>query len=404
MACSGVIAFRDLARCTLGRQTGNFRVIHPGLLCVGPGQSSSTRVPSERVPILAGQPAHCRGVGHGVGSPGAVVVRARPVSALCYEMARSLRMAPQTTLLAIGNFDGVHRGHQQILCAAAREARVRSLEPVVLSFFPHPATVLNKGDVPLLTDISRRCQLIKSIDSGLRFVVEPFTLQLAAYSPERFVRELLVGGLGARLVTVGHNFRFGRGRSGDLGTLQELGQQMGFEVAPHAIAGDNEGPFSSSRARQALAVGDLDAFQRVVGRPHALTGRVVVGDRRGRTLGAPTANLEDVAEALPARGVYAGLAARVEEQSEVILGPAAVNIGARPTFGAGSISTEAHIVGFTGDLYGQTLRLHLTTRLRPERRFSSVEELRQQIHRDIVRAAEVSDLEMLAVASAPCDC
>lgn len=329
--------------------------------------------------------------------------KSRAVSAPCYEMARSLRVVPGTTLVAIGNFDGVHRGHQKILCAAGHEAKRRGLTPVVLTFFPHPVAVVNNYEVPLLTDICRRAELIRGLDPELRVVVEEFTLALAESRPEAFVRELLVGCLGAKVVTVGQNFRFGRGRSGNLDTLRALGLELGFEATVHEIVGDSSGPYSSSRARAALGRGDLDAFQRVVGRPHALTGKVVQGDRRGRTLGAPTANLDGIAEALPAHGIYAGMAVRLDGSSVLPLGPTAVNVGTRPTFGTNQPNVEAHIIGFEGDLYGQTLRLHLTHRLRPEQRFSTVEDLRVQIHKDIALAAEVVDPSAVFDGMAPCN-
>jgi riboflavin kinase/FMN adenylyltransferase len=293
--------------------------------------------------------------------------------------------------VAIGNFDGVHRGHEHVLRAAAEEARQRGLRPVVLTFYPHPATVLRGRPVPLLTDIDRRCDLIASVDPELTVVVEPFTRQFAETPPEQFAQELLVAQLGARVVSVGHNFRFGSQRSGDLEALKALGQRLGFEATSQELVGDDAGPYSSTRARHALAEGDLESFRRVVGRPHALTGRVVPGDRRGRTLGVPTANLDAVPEAIPAHGVYAARVAALDDDGvEAPLAAAAVNIGVRPTIGTDTPSIEAHLIDFDGDLYGQNLRVHLEAHLRAERRFSSLQELKQQMRADIARAAELA--------------
>jgi riboflavin kinase / FMN adenylyltransferase len=305
--------------------------------------------------------------------------------------ARSAASSRAATLVAIGNFDGVHKGHQQVVRAACLEASRRGLRPTALTFDPHPASVLGGRTVPLLTTIARRAELMVGLCPELRVVVEPFTRELAAELPEQFVGELLVGALGARVVMVGRNFHFGRGRAGNFEVLGALGHQLGFEAIAFPLAGDEEGPYSSTRARRALAAGDLPGFLRVVGRPHALGGRIVPGDARGRTLGFPTANLDQVPEALPAHGVYAGSAKLVDELgAEVDLGAAAINVGVRPTFDGERPGVEVHVIGFRGDLYGKSLRVELWARLREERRFASQAELVRQIELDIEQTIDLA--------------
>jgi riboflavin kinase/FMN adenylyltransferase len=194
--------------------------------------------------------------------------------------------------------------------------------------------------------------------------------------------------LGARVVLVGENFRFGRGRGGDFATLRELGQARGFEARAEALHADAAGVISSTRIRELIAGGDVGAAETLLGRPHALTGAVQHGDQRARQLGVPSANLGDVSELLPARGVYAVLVDLLESEGFRQLGVGIANVGVRPTHGAGEVRAEAHVLGFSGDLYGQTLRLHLVERLRDERRFGSLEELREQLDRDKHEGAE----------------
>jgi riboflavin kinase / FMN adenylyltransferase len=296
--------------------------------------------------------------------------------------ARALGAPRASTLVAIGNFDGVHRGHWAVLAAAVARARAAGLAPLVLTFHPHPAEVLGRGRQPVLTPLDRKVELLCRTAPELRVVVEPFTRELAAMTPAQFARELLVDALVARVVIVGQNFRFGRGRSGDLAVLAELGAGLGFEAGAEKLEGDAAGAYSSSRARAAVRDGDLKEFHRIVGRPHALTGTVARGERRGRTIGFPTANLADIDEALPPFGVYACLVDRIRGNGapERLSGGVA-NIGERPTV-SGGFSVEAHLFDVDEDLYGSRLRLHLVERLRDEHRFGSLDELVAQIERD----------------------
>jgi riboflavin kinase/FMN adenylyltransferase len=304
--------------------------------------------------------------------------------------ARALAAPPRSTLVAIGNYDGVHLGHQAVLMDAAALAKRAGLRPVVLTFDPHPAVALGRGALPVLTALDRKVELIARIDPALHVVVEPFTQALSSKSPREFVEELLLAELGASVVAVGENFRFGHDRSGDFATLSELGRTLGFDARAHTLRGDGDGVYSSSRVRRALAEGDLAAVERVLGRPHSVSGTVVEGDRRGRTLGFPTANLAEVCEALPPNGVYACAVDALDAHSNAsALAPAVANLGIRPTV-SGGFSIEAHLLGFDGDLYGQRLRLHFLAQLRQERRFAGIEELKAQVERDCDRAREVT--------------
>ncbi len=291
------------------------------------------------------------------------------------------------SLVAIGNFDGVHRGHQAVIAQALQLAREASLAPRVLTFDPHPSQVLGRGALPALTTLERKVELLTRESASLSVVVEPFTLPLAQMDPEEFARQLLVAGLGAKMVIVGENFRFGRGRSGDFAELSRLGEQLGFRARAAELERDEQGPISSTRVRGALSRGALEEVEVLLGRPHSLTGLVVPGQGRGRTIGVPTANLSEMGEALPPHGVYAVLVDRkVEEEGGfVALSGGVANFGVRPTLGAGP-SFEAHLFDTSLDLYGQELRVHLLSRLREERKFSGVDELRAQIGRDIEAA------------------
>lgn len=295
----------------------------------------------------------------------------------------------RSNFVVIGNFDGVHLGHRAVLQGAVEEARSRGLCPVVLTFEPHPSAVLGRAPAPQLTTLPRKVELIRRTDPSLRVHAEPFTLELARSEPREFARALLVDRLHAASVLVGANFRFGHQRAGDLRTLQELGGQLRFDAHCRELVGDEHGVFSSSRVRAALAEGDLAGAQAVLGRPHALSGVVVHGDHRGRTIGFPTANLAEVQEALPPHGVYACLVDALQpDGSARVLARAVANIGVRPTFGAGP-SIEAHLLDFDGDLYGARLRVHLVARLRPEQRFAGLPELVAQIRADVSAAREL---------------
>jgi riboflavin kinase/FMN adenylyltransferase len=290
-------------------------------------------------------------------------------------------------VLVIGNFDGVHRGHQAVLREAVTQAKATGLGASVLSFDPHPGAVVGTGAPPLLTTLERRAELVGELGVD-RVYVRRFDAAFAAWQPERFARDLVSRALEAQVVVVGENFRFGARRAGDLELLRELGAKLAFGVKVSAVARDARGPYSSTRAREAVRAGDLDEVRNVLGRPHALTGTVVHGDERGRTIGVPTANLSPPPELLPPNGVYAVMAERRDAASGayVPLGQGLTNVGVRPTVGGGKLSVETFLLDFTGDLYDAGLRIHLVARLREEKKFGSLADLKAQIARDVADA------------------
>lgn len=292
------------------------------------------------------------------------------------------------TVVTIGTFDGVHRGHQAVLEAAVHAARAGSFRAVALTFDPHPATV-HRPEVapPLLTGLVDRLELLEAV--GLDGVlVQHYTAEFAATSAEDFVRTWFVEGLGARRVVVGHDVRFGAGNEGDLATLVELGGRYGFEVQAVDDAG-SERRWSSTWVRELLAQGDVPAAAAVLGRLPRLRGEVVRGDGRGRDLGFPTANLgADLTGLVPTDGVYAGWMTRpaLAAGDPDRLLPVAVSIGTNPTFDGVARRVEANVPGRTDlDLYGEQVVLEIAHRLRDTERFESVEALIDQMHEDVSR-------------------
>jgi riboflavin kinase / FMN adenylyltransferase len=292
-----------------------------------------------------------------------------------------------TSVVTIGNFDGVHRGHLALIGRATVEAAQRGVRTVAVTFDPHPAAVLRPDLVPAaLQSLEERTALLQANGCD-EVVVVPFDAAFAAQGPEEFVDRLLVEQLAAEVVVVGTNFRFGRSAAGDVALLSELGERRGFGVIAVDLVDLGDGPVSSSALRALLAAGDLDPVARGLGRRFSLTGEVVHGEGRGRTIGFATANVA-VAEgrALPADGVYACWAAVGDDSAA----PAVVNIGWRPTFSGSSRSVEAHLlVDGAPDLYGRALTLEFVARIRGEQRFDGPEALVTRIHEDIRVAREL---------------
>jgi riboflavin kinase/FMN adenylyltransferase len=287
-------------------------------------------------------------------------------------------------VVAIGKFDGVHLGHQAVLADAVERARALGVAAAALTFDPPPLAVLTKETLPPLTPIPRRAALL-GLAGAAEVFVRRFDPEFAAWTPEQFARDLLATTLGAKVVLVGANFRFGAQRAGDLPLLTALGAQLGFAVGVHALAGDERGPFSSTRVREALGAGDVSEARRVLGRFHAVTGVVGHGAKLGRTLGYPTANLQQIEEVVPEDGIYACVVDALDAAGEAkALAVAAVSIGVRPTIdGAVGRTVEAYLLDFAGDLYGARLRIHFVARLREELRFDSLAALKVRIARDV---------------------
>lgn len=296
-------------------------------------------------------------------------------------------------VVIIGNFDGVHLGHQTVLAAVSRLARSRDLRPTMLTFQPHPAVTLGRTAPAQLTTLERKLELVERACPSIRVVVREFTGEFARQSPEQFVRRVLVDELRTAVVMVGMNFRFGHDRTGSFGDLERFGAEHGFEAIAEPLVSDREGPWSSTRVRERIAAGDVVGAQDILGRPHMLSGCVVEGDQRGRQIGFPTCNIAEVPEALPPHGVYATLVDRVDPSTNraTALATGVANIGLRPTVGDGKQAPllEVHLFDVEEDLYGAELRVHLIERLRPERRFPSFEALKQQIAVDAADARRV---------------
>ena len=291
-------------------------------------------------------------------------------------------------VITIGNFDGVHLGHQALFAKAVERAVALEGTSLAVTFEPHPIRVLRPAvNLPLITPLEQKLELMAQHGLDVTLCLR-FDQDFARLSADAFVDKLLVSRLGAAEVVVGYDFAFGNKGLGDLDLLRSKGEQLGFKVhvvGPVIIDGR---PVSSTRVRQEVADGNMEAARHLLGRHYQVAGQVVAGHGRGgRLLGFPTANLRVSDELLPGPGVYAVL---VELQGGRFL-KGANNIGNNPTFDDGALSVETHLLDFDGDLYGQDIRLHFVERLRGEKRFESADELKSQIGKDITRAIEVLD-------------
>jgi riboflavin kinase/FMN adenylyltransferase len=300
-------------------------------------------------------------------------------------------------VVTVGNFDGVHRGHQALVGAAVEGAKATGGVSVVLTFDPHPSRVLSPDRAPeALLTVDQKEELLEGLGVD-RLALLPFTKELSVLDPPEFASAVLRGALGARRVVVGTNFRFGRGRAGDVALLRRLGANLGFDVVAVEPVFHEGAPISSTRIREALARGAVVAARDLLGRPFFVDGDVVRGDGRGRTIGIPTANLALLNETLPRPGVYAATARILPGGGRRA---AVVNLGRRPTFGGGETTLEAHLLDFEGDLYGARLRVEFRDRLRDEKRFEGPEPLVKQIREDVESARRVLAAEGVVLEKA----
>jgi riboflavin kinase/FMN adenylyltransferase len=281
--------------------------------------------------------------------------------------------------LTIGVFDGVHRGHQEIIGHTVKRARDLGVQSVVVTFDPHPAEVVRPGSHPaVLTEPARKAELIEALGADVLCVI-PFTPEFSRLPAEQFVHDVLVEHLHAALVVVGENFRFGHKAAGDEALLTRLGRTFGFGVEDAPLVSSNGTVFSSTYIRSCVDAGDVAAAAFALGRPHRVEGIVVRGDMRGRELGFPTANLLcGPHAAIPADGVYAAWLVRRRERHM-----AAVSIGTNPTFSGRERRVEAYALDFDGDLYGERVALDFVAHLREMRAYDSVEPLIAQIGQDV---------------------
>jgi riboflavin kinase/FMN adenylyltransferase len=280
--------------------------------------------------------------------------------------------------LTVGNFDGVHLGHASLIARLVQRAREVSGPAVVLTFDPHPICLLKPELAqPPLTTMERRAELLGEL--GVDVVIAyPTDGKLLSLSPQEFFESICCEAIGARVMVEGPNFFFGKDRAGDVKLLSEMCRQRGMslEVMPPFV--DGERMVSSSRVRNAIEVGDIARARELLTAPFRISGVVIQGDQRGRTIGFPTANLGEIKTLLPKPAVYAA-----EALVDGKTWPAAVNIGTRPTFGDIKISVEAHLIDFSANIYGQTIHLDLISRLREIRRFGSMDELKAQLRQDV---------------------
>ena len=296
------------------------------------------------------------------------------------------------SVVTIGVFDGVHRGHQAIIGHTVERSKELGLAAVVVTFDPHPSEVVRPGSHPaILTEAARKSELIEDLGVDVLCVI-PFTLDFSHLSAETFAHDVLVEHLHASLVVVGQNFRFGHKAAGDVALLERLGRTFGFTVegAPLVSNPASTAVVSSTYIRSCVDAGDVADAARALGRPHRLEGVVVRGDQRGRELGFPTANLLTVPyAAVPADGVYAANVVRSRGPGAGKAHPAAVSIGTNPTFNGRERAIEAYLLDFDGDLYGERLAVDFVARLREQRRYDGIEPLVAQITQDVVDARAV---------------
>ena len=297
-----------------------------------------------------------------------------------------LSSLPGPLFLAIGVFDGVHRGHQAVISTSARHAHAADGTPVVVTFDPHPAKVLRPNDAPrLLTARQHKIDLIRRLGVAHLLIVE-FNRNFASTPPEDFVNQLVEHSKPLREICVGHEWSFGRNRSGNLVLLKRLGSEHQFDVIgiPPVLA---EGHVVSSTAiRNAIKQGDFDTAEKMLGRPYGIVGTVVTGDQLGKKLGFPTANLSAHSEQFPPNGVYFA-----EAWLDGVLYHGVVNLGTRPTMAKGALqrTLEIHLLDFHHDIYGQEIEIRFLQYLRAEKKFPDVEALIRQIELDVQQARKL---------------
>lgn len=317
----------------------------------------------------------------------------------CVQRWRSLEEMPADwgrCVLTIGVFDGVHRGHAQLIGRAVKSAAVRGIPSVLMTFDPHPMEVVRPGSHPAqLTTLTRRADLVEELGVDV-FLVMPFTHEFMKLPPARYVHDLLVEKLHVCEVVVGDNFTFGKKAAGTVATMQELGGRWGFEVDGVKLVGEHAVTFSSTYIRACVDAGDMAAAADALGRPHRLEGVIVHGDGRGRDLGYPTANVAPpMHAAIPADGVYAGwftvltpgaVVGTTQPGKRMM---AAISVGTNPTFSGRTRTVEAFVLDTEADLYGQHVAVDFVEHLRPMSAFSSIDELTAAIARDVDRTREL---------------
>jgi riboflavin kinase/FMN adenylyltransferase len=288
------------------------------------------------------------------------------------------------SVVTLGNFDGIHLGHQALIGGAVAEAKKLAIPSVVLTFEPHPLKVLAPERAPkMLLAHKDKMQLLQTLGVEI-VVIQNFDLSFARLSADEFVRGILVSRLKARKIWVGRDLRFGQGRKGGVAELERWGGELGFAVATVDGILVDGARVSSSRIRQLVMDGHVDAVEPMLGRFHFISGRVVGGHRRGREIGFPTANISTRTEVLPMDGIYATLFHLGERRLLSVS-----SVGVNPTFGDGPRTVESYILNFTDDIYGEAGQLWVVSRIRSETKFASVDALVSQIHQDVHSAEAI---------------
>lgn len=288
-------------------------------------------------------------------------------------------------VLTIGNFDGVHKGHLVLFDKVKARAKAIDGQSAVMTFEPHPIKVMKPGNgPPLITPIKQKLDLISNAGIDVIFCI-PFTRQFASISAENFVQDILVDRLGIKEIVVGYDYTFGTKRLGNIGLLQEMGDKLGFKVHVVDPIRLEDSLVSSTSIRELVQKGDLSETKKLLGRDYQICGTVVKGKNRGgRLLGFPTANLKLIDELIPKGGVYA-VTAIINDRTYY----GVTNIGYNPTFGDQALSVETHLLDFSEDILGETIRVNFIKRLRDEKTYGSVEELAEQIAQDVQEAKEL---------------
>ncbi len=294
-----------------------------------------------------------------------------------------LRGARRPSVVSIGNFDGVHKGHQQIVQTLLTEAAEQGLVSTIVTFEPLAREFFAPSSIARLTTLAERSDILFELGVDQVLCIE-FNDEFSRFSPVRFIQEILLDGLGTKFLSVGDDFRFGHQRTGDFSTLQTAGQKNQFKVVRHQTIEHDGERVSSGRIRAALEEGDLELAHNLLGRPYSISGEVSVGQKLGRTLGFPTANIILGDRRVPVAGVYA---VRVALGAQCVNGVA--NVGMRPTVDGKEQRLEVHVFDFAQDLYGKTLRVDFVHKIREERKFASLPDLTEQIQRDAEAARQL---------------
>lgn len=300
------------------------------------------------------------------------------------------RSGDRNAAVTVGSFDGVHLGHRALLDRLIQRAAASGLVSTVVTFDPHPRSVLSGQPMKLLTTITERAAALAEIGIE-RVVVIEFNQDFAELSSTRYISDILIDGIGMSEIVIGHDHAFGKDRTGNLQTLEKLATEFDFKVSA-IVAQEATGTIVSSTAiRESLAAGNIERANDLLGRWYTIQGEVVKGKQLGRTIGFPTANVETTgSKVLPAHGVYAAFASLPDDDAHRI--PAMINIGVRPTVDSDArVTVEAHMIDFDGDLYGRQLRLELVKRMRGERKFDGVSSLVAQLQRDQSEVRSVLD-------------